>query len=135
MARDTGFHCPDGFGQWSITLYDCRKPVFTHSQESEWSEYASDCPFDSTLTYEPATGLWHHLAVTYSNGTLSIYVNGVLSPFNYAGAPCGPVTQDIGDLFIGKHFTGRLDDIIIYDRALNGGEIGSLYEMEPCCSE
>lgn len=81
-----------------------------------------------------ATGVWTHVAVTYDQaeqgGTLRIYRNGL---------PCGgtPVATNvappngglclIGGHNYGSYFTGRMDDVALWDRVLSAAEIKQLY--------
>jgi hypothetical protein len=57
------------------------------------------------------------------NGTKS--GNGACSNLHLA--------QDIGDMFIGTAYTGRIDDILIYNRELSALEVTELFNLEPCC--
>ena len=134
ISRDEGPHCPDTYGQWSIGLYDCRKAVFGY-KNSVWDEHTpgNSCEMES----DALTGHWHHLAVTYnhSGNTLKLYRNGVLKSTKTGIADCGmvPTVEDIGDLFLGRDYTGRMDDVLIYERELTAAEVSQLSELEPCC--
>lgn len=136
LSRDSGFSCPDRFGQWSVALYDCRQAVFGR-QNSVWETIdisTSSC--QQTVTY--LTGNWKHLVATYnqSDNEMKIYLNGALQDTQPILADCGsgvPTIQDIGDLFIGVDYTGRIDDIIIYNKTLNQSEIDELFGLETCC--
>jgi hypothetical protein len=70
---------------------------------------------------------------------MSIYRDGVLQNTAAGVANCGfsgnPTIQDIGDLFLGKSYTGRLDDVILFNSDLGQSEINQLYSMGTCCSE
>jgi hypothetical protein len=72
--------------------------------------------------------VWSHLALTYDGAKVRLYVDGELvdcSPVVPAGAP--PVTE--GELDIGgaseqeDFFTGRIDEVRVYDRGLSQAEI------------
>lgn len=138
-----GATCPDRTGQWSLGLYDCRYAVFGRDN-SVWQTYRCDavCAVDTN------TGAWHHLTATYNaiGPTFKLYRDGVLqgndiTNFCQPGYPstgmaaCGsPISiQDIGDIFIGKDYTGTLDDIFIYNRELSVGEINQLYNLSSSC--
>lgn len=126
IGRDTGMHCPDTNGQWSIGLYDLRRAVFGY-RNSVWQVNGSQ------------ENSWYHVAATYNqvNNTIKIYTNGVLDDTATGIANCGtagpPTVQDIGDLFIGQNFTGKIDDVAIYNRELNAAEVTQLYGLQPCC--
>jgi len=93
---------------------------------------------------------WCFIAVTYSNLSVSFTVNGITYNSNYAEALN---TYNNGKLFVGvmsvdgnqpsvpagswdEWFTGSIDDIRIYNRALAGSEVQQLYLYEsvpvPC---
>jgi hypothetical protein len=69
---------------------------------------------------------WTHLAVTYDNTTLRLFVNGVQVG---TAAVAGPLLTSTGALRIGgnsiwgEFFQGRIDDIRLYGRALSAAEI------------
>jgi hypothetical protein len=72
-------------------------------------------------------GAWSHLAVTDDGGHLRFYVDGELNDTE----PTVPLTTGKGPLTIGcialygDHFKGRIDEVRVYDRALNGGEVAA----------
>jgi hypothetical protein len=80
---------------------------------------------------------WHHLIAVYSNLGINIYIDGVSSN----GASTSPIqfpsslANSIEDLRIGQgwnsHFSGLIDDIAIYNRALTQEEIAALYTGTP----
>ena len=79
------------------------------------------------------TGTWIHVVGIREGGSISIYTNGVLrdSDSSFTGNP----SNTGQDLHIGKrsdgnslHFTGNIDEVMIYDRALSESEILALYK-------
>ncbi len=89
-------------------------------------------------TDEYVNGSYHHVAVTYDADTdiASIYVNGVNVLSDNRTKP-GIDEGDVDELYFGKgfygsgdypfYFNGSIDDVKIYDRALDENEIGILY--------
>ncbi len=70
---------------------------------------------------------WTHLAATYNGNTLSIYVNGVLTSSNTVS---GSLATGSGSLRIGNNaifgsegYSGLIDEVRIYNRALSAAEI------------
>ena len=75
-----------------------------------------------------ALNTWSHLAATYDGTTLRLFVNGVQVA---AGAVTGSLINSTGALRIGgntvwgEYFTGLIDEMRIYNRALTPAEIQS----------
>jgi hypothetical protein len=76
-------------------------------------------------------GQWHHVAGVYDGATLYIYVDGNLDG---SIASTGQIANTGDAVHIGsnasmagREFKGLIDDVCIYNRALNAEEIGSLY--------
>jgi hypothetical protein len=91
----------------------------------------------STATYND--GLWHQVAVTYSDGTESLYIDGVLVASNtgteisydpaysyYLGT--GETTYWAGSNGGWSFFRGQLDETAIYATALSGSQIVAHYD-------
>jgi hypothetical protein len=75
-------------------------------------------------------GAWHHLAGTFDGANRLLYVDGVqvaagtMGAFDYDAHPIEIGCDDnSGD---GELFSGDLDELQIYDRALSGAEIAAL---------
>ncbi len=77
---------------------------------------------------------WTHIAVTYSsaNNAISLYVNGALDA---SGNKTGIISNSEPALSIGaripaaNYFSGSMDDLRFYTRALTSSEIGELYAL------
>ena len=82
----------------------------------------------SPSTFFPATGDWHHVAVTRTGTTFSFFADGL--PL---GASSGPATipDAAAPLTIGQaeglgFLDGLIDDVRIYDSALSAGDVEAL---------
>ena len=76
-----------------------------------------------------AYGAWQHVAVTVGSGQVKFYINGSL---NKTLAQSGGFTVNNDPLRIGssnRYFSGYIDDVRIYKRALTGSEIALLYQQ------
>jgi len=79
----------------------------------------------------PSAGRWDHLVLTRSGNTLTLYVNGV----SVATAPVvGALNTGNGILAFGRrgtdsadYFTGSIDEVAIYNRALTTSQILAHY--------
>jgi hypothetical protein len=73
---------------------------------------------------------WYHVAMTYDNSTLKLYVDGALDGSVPATGPIAPTTEPlrIGGAGSGPwFFDGRVDEVSLYDRALSAVEIQAIY--------
>ncbi|KAA5533285.1 hypothetical protein F0919_12110 [Taibaiella lutea] len=68
---------------------------------------------------------------------MTIYRDCVLQESKNGDAYCGAwssvTMQDIGDLFLGRNFTGKLDDAILFNKEINQREVNNLFTMGNCC--
>ena len=78
-----------------------------------------------------STATWYHVALTYDGSNVRLYVNGVQDG---STAATGTITASTADLLFGSQytsaggkFTGTLDDVRIYNRALTSSEILDQY--------
>lgn len=93
--------------------------------------------------------VWTHVAVTFTDGFMNFYVNGVLVKEwdNTPGIPVavdnvnlsigsdlptGRYTTEEGEFYVnwGGYFKGNIDDIRFYNIALTGSQILSIYTYE-----
>jgi fibronectin type 3 domain-containing protein len=79
-------------------------------------------------TAQVAVNTWTHLAATYDGSVLAIYINGVQSATLLTS---GAIVTSTGALRIGdntiwdEHFSGLIDEVRVYNRALSLAEIQS----------
>jgi hypothetical protein len=130
MGRgNTGLHCPDTWGEWSVGLYDCRKAVVGFDQYSHWQTSSLSC----SGVMAAFSNSWHHLAFVYDGINYNLFIDGVL--YSNSSGPCGPMSANIGPLLLGTDYTGDLDDIVIYNRALSVAEVVALYSLPGSCCD
>jgi len=93
----------------------------------------------ASYTYALPLNQWCHIVMVYDNGDGYFYYNGNLVQTNLSQV--STIGDNTSDLYIGKAtwsninadpFAGKMDDIIIYNRALNLTEVKKLYSM---CSD
>ena len=88
-------------------------------------------------------GSWHHIAYTDVNGQVALYVDGVLDPadLNYTREAMTLDTTTIGGILRESsccHFPGDIDDVRIYNYALDADEVAAIIgdgATESCCPE
>jgi hypothetical protein len=75
---------------------------------------------------------WYNIVSVYHKGVLQLYVNGTLVSTKTGGAPTARICQD-AKLIIGGWWqndplsiNGKIDQVRLYDRVLNGDEIAEL---------
>ena len=80
-------------------------------------------------------GVWTHFVVTYDHSKQKVYKNGTLV---YERGQNGDIGSNTSKLLIGargnnnphNYFNGDIDELEIFSRALNPGEVKSIYDNE-----
>lgn len=89
----------------------------------------------STFNHQMDVGNWDHIAFIWDGTETKFYLNGILKETkNYSGT----IVPDDLPLEIGRHFPGstndyligKLDEILLYNRALTQAEILELYGIQ-----
>ena len=77
-------------------------------------------------------GGWHHLAVTFDGLSVVMYVDAVVDASSSLALATTGQSLEIGrstmDKAVQEWFTGSIDDVRIYDRALTGPEVSLLFQ-------
>ena len=83
-------------------------------------------------TTVPKMGIWYHVVATYDGVLQKIYVNGA---FEAQGSLTGTIATSVAPMSIGRrtasadrYFTGDIDELAIYNRALSASEIATRYK-------
>lgn len=103
---------------------------------AHFSFQAGDCV--SWQSYDSAGSLtlnqWDHVLMTYDGARFKFYLNGVLdSSVDIASSICqNDATLKIGGLPSAyTRFSGRIDDVVVYNRALSADQVSSLVLSRP----
>ena len=82
------------------------------------------------------TTAWQHLALVWESGSnLKLYINGQLdSPLSHDSGPVLGTVSGISKLMVGRgtkgcYWAGLIDDVRIYNRALNESEVNDIYQQ------
>ena len=137
MGRNNSqVQCPDKRGEWSLGLFACRRAVFSHNNSVEANLPLSIPPASCLDNVYHFTGRWQHVVAVYNRGTYKIFHDGFLQNTSSGLNSCPELhkAEDTGDLFIGRYYTGKIDDILIYNREVTTDEVTELYNLQPCCS-
>jgi prepilin-type N-terminal cleavage/methylation domain-containing protein len=76
---------------------------------------------------------WNNIVVTYDGTTEKGYVNGAFESSYSPATPSVPLTNVVigGKIYVGDgDFSGQIDDVRVYNRALSSAEISALYNAE-----
>jgi alpha-tubulin suppressor-like RCC1 family protein len=103
-----------------------------------WSGHASNVQDTLSSNAPIPTGQWYYITATYDPASpppqKKIYINGVLDNASILSSALAYDTTASGNLFIGtdtatntQPWIGLLDDIRIYNRALDPAEVAQLY--------
>lgn len=121
-----------GKGHWESNTWD----IFLRNTHLISFEVSGDPTRNGYKAVQSLTiasvGVWTHCTATYKNGTMKLYINGVLEGSNsYIGIGDFNNTWNvqigrrIDDLT--RSFSGKMQDVRIYNRSLSDKEIGLLY--------
>lgn len=83
---------------------------------------------DATASSALPTGAWTHVTTTFDGASLRTYVNGALAATAlFAGSiPASSGAMRIGGNAVwGEYFSGLIDDVRVYNRALPAAEVAS----------
>ncbi len=112
-----------GTGQagWAVQLNSSNNISFAYGNGSSFPEITSAIGISN--------GEFHHVAATLDGVTMRLYVDGALTSslaFTGVPAPSGRDIQLGNHLSLNRPLQGALDEVRIYDHALNQTEITSL---------
>ena len=138
----------------SLNRWDCYKVNLQEANKVFFTTKVDDPENPGSFIYndrdQEIDGLvaeqWYHLAVSYGNGHMKFYIDGVLvkdwdnvpnanivdissDPVNLVFGqerPTSAYTDETGE---GGWFKGKMDDIMIYNRVLSDEEVLALSEM------
>lgn len=104
-------------------------PTWPYHLTIHWAQ-----SFLQSLYLYSKRNLLNYVAVQ-NRADYKIYFNGILNESASGNASCNNlhIAEGIGDVFIGSKYSGKIDDILIYNRALSQSEVPELFELEPCC--
>jgi len=97
----------------------------------------SASPFSGRITCgttQLEVGKWYHVAATFEANHQEVYVDGVEEVDDTNGDIADSIPNNNQPLYIGYHkdegsyFTGIIDEVAIFDRALTADEISGIYE-------
>lgn len=114
-------------GRWKISISPDRR--------LRWTVNTMSTIGDLDATFPLALDSFYHLAVTYTNGFMAMYVNGVLHSYKTLN---GQIRQTSAPFLMGQmlpgetgyNFNGTIDDVKIYDYALTPDAVAELYQQD-----
>jgi len=125
----------EGSGGWSLLVNDYQNSSnlrLSTKDENTWNHIYSNINSIGLNT-------WQHVAVTMGSGTVTFYVNGqIAGQASDVPAPTdrnSPVRIGMRATDVLRAFTGVIDDVRMYDRALSYQEIINLYNLFPPLSD
>ncbi len=113
----------DGF---ELSLSSSGKVFVRFNQASDKNDYR----LNSTVTYPTDGNEWMHVVATYDGSSIKLYINGQLD--NSRDEQFTIATNNLPLALGAQHggyraYSGGMDDVQIYDRAVDAAEVQSLY--------
>lgn len=127
----------DHFGDYSLGLHDCRRPVAGINNAVCWDSVTIASPCDTGSFYRLQ---WNHVVVVFDNSgsgsvhPARVYLNGIVSTNWHSGT--GPMSADTGNFYLGENFKGLMDEVRVYNTAFSPSDVSALYTygIMGCCS-
>lgn len=121
---------------YNLGVYNNSGSTASFSVYHELSECFGPVPstlqYSLSAPYSPSINAWHCAIGTFSNGVLKFYIDGVLMStdiYSFENAKnCNNTNLIIGSWWNGNGipFKGKIDDVRIYNRAINQDEVNAL---------
>jgi len=104
-------------GYWGLIQHDAGYPHFEFWDGANWYYISSYYPVQAEV--------WYHVAAAYDGSQMKIYVNGELKGTSAVTIPVPTNNKplQIGKRYDGGYFHGTMDEVRIYNRAFDGGEV------------
>jgi len=121
---------PVSHGNW-----ENRWKVSISNNRIRWTIKTDDGIVDLDSETEVTIGKWYNVTALYSGSDLELYINGKLDAFKYWS---GSIASSPYDLMLAQalpnnnqnNFSGKLDDLRLYDFELPYNDIQKLYDLE-----
>jgi prepilin-type N-terminal cleavage/methylation domain-containing protein len=111
-----------GYGTNACSQLDFKPGVWAGKLALQW--YCGDWQPSVPMV---ADGNWHYVGFTYNGTTLIAYQDGTMVASTNESLNTGVSNFQIGEARGGYGFTGLIDDVRIYNRALSAVQIDALY--------
>ncbi|MDQ3934300.1 MAG: carbohydrate binding domain-containing protein [Actinomycetota bacterium] len=120
-----------GSGTYAPVLYLQQNQAAMHFHPDSTAGYVS-------WSNMPAVGTWFHWSLVFDDGAnrAELFINGASRGSLTTTVPynSNPGTFTIGYTTPDNEFSGSLDDVAVYSRALSAAEVGQLYQPNPFAS-
>lgn len=122
----------DGFSRNIVYLLDKNSKYgnLEINQNNKISSFIGDQAGSAESSFTP--GVWTHVLMTYNGNDNKLFINGVLAnTLTGVGDLSGYFSSIlIGKNIIARYFQGSIDELYIYNRALNQAEVTQLYNLK-----
>ena len=131
----TAWVYPTAPSSWSTVLMKQQSAQLAYALYAAGFHGAPTTFFLNTTNLENLVGenplpldTWSHLAATYDGAMLSLFVNGAIVASNSASGSLAPSSGPLqigGNSIWGEYFSGAIDEVRVFNRALNEEEINA----------
>src|SRR3989344_469104 len=111
--------------EWDISLN-------TAGRISAYVNFDTATDLNVRFNAAATTGSWQHFVVTWNGGTVTtdivLYKNGANFPLSFGDAGAGNPVDNASEAFmVGDLFSGAMDEVRVYQRALSPAEVLDVY--------
>ncbi len=127
-ANDGKFHGVLGYQSGGV---NSRYPFIYTLNNSVYAGFGAGATWKGvTANGVISVGSWNHIAVSFDGSRMVLYVNGEVVGTNddFGGSLPTTATAQLSIGRVNNQFVGQIDEVRMWDRAINGGEVQALID-------
>jgi len=133
LWANVGSYKGASYNHWAFIINNDQHVVIGESPANTLKIYFSDFTISNPFYTITDPTAWHHIVVTRTGNSISMYVNGTLAnTFSYGGLSQGTGFKLGTNHTDNAFFDGSIDQVRIFNKALSSSEVTTLYNETAC---